>query len=96
MAAPAGNNNAGKGKQWSDAIRKVINEVVEDNSGEEPIQRKRLIIIARKVATMAQAGDIQAIREVGDRLDGKAAQSIALEGDLGFNITMPKADANTL
>ena len=37
---------------------------------------RRLRIIADKLAEKAEQGDLQAIREVIDRLDGKAAQSI--------------------
>ena len=33
-------------------------------------------VIAEKLAEKAEQGDIQAIREVGDRLDGKAVQAI--------------------
>jgi 1,6-anhydro-N-acetylmuramate kinase len=37
---------------------------------------RRLRIICEKLAEKAEQGDIQAIREVGDRLDGKAVQAI--------------------
>jgi hypothetical protein len=37
---------------------------------------RRLRIIADKLAEMAEGGDLQAIKEVGDRLDGKCAQTI--------------------
>jgi hypothetical protein len=37
---------------------------------------RRLRIIADKLAEKAEPGDLQAIREVIDRLDGKAVQSI--------------------
>jgi len=59
-----GNNNPGKNKPWGDALRKAT------------IQGKGLDKIAKKVLKMAEDGDIQAIKEVGDRLDGKALQSI--------------------
>jgi hypothetical protein len=36
----------------------------------------RLRNIAEKLLDLATAGDLQAIREVADRLDGKAAQTI--------------------
>ena len=36
----------------------------------------RLRKIAEKLLDLATAGDLQAIREVADRLDGKAAQTI--------------------
>jgi hypothetical protein len=38
--------------------------------------RHRLRIIAEKLADKAEQGDIQAIREIADRLDGKPAQAI--------------------
>lgn len=44
---------------------------------------KRLEAIADKLVTMAEDGDIQAIREVADRLDGKAVQ--AIDGSLVLN-----------
>jgi hypothetical protein len=37
---------------------------------------RRLRVIAEKLAEKAEQGDIQAIREVGDRLDGKVVQAI--------------------
>jgi hypothetical protein len=37
---------------------------------------RRLRIIAEKLADKAEQGDIQAIREIADRLDGKPAQAI--------------------
>jgi hypothetical protein len=38
--------------------------------------RRRLRIIAEKLADKAEQCDIQAIREIADRLDGKPAQAI--------------------
>ena len=37
---------------------------------------RRLRIIAEKLAEKAEQRDIQAIREIGDRLEGKAVQAI--------------------
>ena len=70
MGAPFGNQNAknsSKNKPWSDALRLAL---LEDDA-------KWLRIIARKVRQMAADGEIQAIREIGDRLDGKPHQSIS-------------------
>jgi hypothetical protein len=38
--------------------------------------RRHLRIIAEKLADKAEQGDIQAIREIADRLDGKPTQAI--------------------
>jgi len=50
---------------------------------EDPADRgkkiKRLRLIARKLIDLAISGDVQAIREVNDRVDGKVAQAIAGE-----------------
>ena len=37
---------------------------------------RRLRVIADKLVELAEGGDLSAIREVGDRLDGKCAQTI--------------------
>ena len=72
--APKGNTNAAKGKQWSDAVRKVV------------IQSKKLDTLANKLVDMALDGDLQAIKELGNRLDGKPAQ--AVQADVGGTVTI--------
>ena len=68
--APEGNNNAGKNKPWAEAIRKAATQ--------DP---KKLSKIAENLLTMAAGGDIQAMKEIGDRLDGKPHQTIAADVD---------------
>lgn len=76
MGAPVGNQNARKGK-WSEAVDAAVH--VED-----PITRRRRIhAIADRLVGMAESGDLGAIKEVGDRLDGKAAQGLQLTGAEG-------------
>ncbi len=65
--AQYGNKNAAKGRIWSDAVRKAL------------LSGKKLDAVARKLVEMACDGDIQAIKEIGDRLDGKAQQAIVGE-----------------
>jgi hypothetical protein len=62
MGRPIGSVN--RQKPFTDALR------VLSGSG------RRLRVIADKLAEKAEQGDIQAIREVADRLDGKPAQAI--------------------
>lgn len=71
MGAPAGNQNARK-RHWSTAIEAAV--MVED----ERTKKRRLHAIADKLISMAEGGDIQAMKEIGDRLDGKAAQDLNL------------------
>jgi len=74
-----GNRNSAKGREWSDAVRKVANEECPKK------RRKRLINIAYTLIEMAEGGNMSAIIEIGNRLDGKPMQSI--EGDFKQEIT---------
>lgn len=71
MAAPKGNNNAAKGKEWRDALVYSL----ENFSGSKKGQALR--DIAKALIGKALEGDITAIKEIGDRLDGKPVQAIA-------------------
>ncbi len=66
--APKGNKNASKNKPWREAIRNVF---INDP--------EKLLQIAMKMADMAEQGDMHAIKEIGDRLDGKAPQAVKAE-----------------
>ena len=67
MPAPIGNKNAVKNKIWSDAIRRAV------------LQGKKLDSLANAIITAAEGGDISALKEIGDRLEGKVTQSISGE-----------------
>jgi hypothetical protein len=56
--------NKGKDKPWAEALRLVM---FEDD-------RKALREIAIACRDAAKAGDMAAVREIGDRLDGKPVQ----------------------
>jgi len=76
-----GNRNSAKGQLWSDAVRKAVN-------AKDPISgKKQLNRIATKVVEMALHGDIHAIHEIGNRLDGKPHQSVAVEGEFTHELT---------
>lgn len=72
MAAPVGNNNAKKGTEWRDAI----NYALKNYEGSDIERGQALKAIAKKVIGMALEGDIQAVKEIGDRLDGKPVQAV--------------------
>lgn len=71
-AAPPGNKNGTKPKMWADAIRRA--------AAQDPDQMRR---IALKLLEMAEGGDISAMRELGDRLEGKPKQQIEASGTDG-------------
>lgn len=74
MGAPKGNTNSSKtNRLWGDTIRRIA---VQENG-------KKLREMAEALFEKAATGDINAIREIGDRLDGKAAQMIVGAGDDG-------------
>jgi hypothetical protein len=70
---PPGSKN--KDKPFRDALRMAI-AASEDN----PRTLRRL---AETLYDRALEGDVQAIKEIGDRLDGKVAQSIVGEDEDG-------------
>jgi len=74
MAAPEGNINW-KGKVWNDALRKAI---VQDDG-------LRLRKAAEKLLDKAADGEAWAVKEIADRLDGKAAQDVKLEADINIH-----------
>ena len=46
------------------------------------IKTKALRLLARKLVQCGLAGDVSALRELGDRLDGKAMQGVDLKMDV--------------
>lgn len=70
MGAPKGNINAAKYKPLYDALRKAI---VQDD-------RARLDAGAQRLLDKYAEGDLQAAQFVRDTLEGKPAQSVAIEG----------------
>lgn len=72
-------------KFWSEAVRLAVYREAEYDDGEK---RRRLNIIADKLCKMAMDGDLAAIKEIGDRLDGKAPQGVDVTSG-GKQIEMP-------
>ena len=77
MAAPIGNVNAMRNKPFAEAINRAI---AQDDG-------VRLRAIAEALLTKAADGDMAAIREFADRLDGKAVQQVSGAGENGEFIT---------
>jgi len=57
-----------------DAIMVALNREAADAEGKPT---RKLYLIADKLVDLAASGDMQAIKEVNDRVDGKAPQTIA-------------------
>ena len=75
--APLGNQNGRKGKLFHDALRIAL--VQED--------RKKLREITEKLVTAAINGEPWAVKEIMDRVDGKAIQATEITGADGGDIS---------
>lgn len=79
----AARNNPSKGgkpdKLMRDALILELKGEAADADG-KPTQKLRLI--ARKLVDVAIGGDVAAIREVTDRVDGRPAQALDLKHDV--------------
>jgi hypothetical protein len=81
-----GNNNAGKNKPFWRAIDKAI---AQDNG-------ERLRKAAERLLDLAAQGEQWAVKELGDRLDGKPAQAITGADGEPLTITFVRKDENVL
>ena len=70
VGAPKGNDNARKGRLFFDQLRK---ELVQEDA-------VKLRMIARKLVEAAQDGEPWAVKEIMDRVDGKAVQTTEVSG----------------
>lgn len=62
---------------WSDKkFRDALNVAVSEKG---PKGHRKIRIIAEKLVEAAMAGEIGAIREVADRIDGKPAQALTVD-----------------
>lgn len=81
--APLGNNNAAKGKIWTDAIKRALarrSDTVEGGLND----------LADTFIEAVANGDAWAMRELGDRLEGKPAQTNILKGSEDSPIVVRK------
>lgn len=80
--APEGNKNATKNRPWAEAINRAL--LAEDG--------KKLRALAEKLIEKALEGDVAALKEVGDRSDGKPHQSVALSGEVSLRKAVELTD----
>lgn len=75
MGAPLGNTNAASAREWRQALQRAMARKAEGD------YRKTLDDVAERVIDAALAGEKDAWKEIGDRMDGKPAQAIVGETD---------------
>ena len=79
MGPPKGNKNSSKENRiWGKIVKKLA--VQEDYA--------KLHKVANALYDKASDGDISAIKELGDRLDGKAEQTISGDSDQPITIVV--------
>lgn len=79
--APLGNENAAKPKRWTSAIERALQK-----RGSAKIDA--LDEIADKLLELAKAGEMQALKELGDRLDGRPHQTLDAEVDASVTVNI--------
>ena len=91
MAAPVGNQNAAKAKQWSAAIERALERMADPSiKPDEPVARtpkmKALDQLADTFVQKVSAGELSFFREFGDRMEGKPTQALEHSGPDGAEI----------
>ena len=80
-----GNQNAYKNKPWADALKRAMGRY---NGGKE----NALNLIADQAVRLAVLGEQWAVKEIADRTDGKAHQSIEQKtehsGEINHNVAI--------
>ena len=88
MGAPVGNKNASaKNREFRDSIKWVM-ETYENSAIE---RGQALREVAKTLLEKALEGDMTAIKEIGDRIDGKPQQ--AIEGSGSMIVMLNGSDA---
>ena len=79
MGPPKGNKNSSKeNRVWGKTVKKLA--IQEDY--------KRIHKVAEALFKKAEEGDVSAIKELGDRIDGKASQEITGDSDAPITIVV--------
>ena len=80
--APLGNRNSGRGTMFRDQITKIITQENETL----PEKKRRLHRSAQTLLTQAAKGTEWALKELANRLDGKAIQGVELSDPNGRSL----------
>jgi len=80
LSAAVGNQYAARARVWRDAI----NRALEKRSGVD--RMKAIDELAEKLLAKCDEGDMQALKEFGDRIEGKPAQPITGDEDAPLRV----------
>jgi len=77
-------------KIWAAAIRRAVHEYEVEKTPDGKAKKTRYInVLATQLVKQGIAGDVQAIREIGDRLDGKPKQESEVHVTKEFVAVVP-------
>lgn len=87
--APIGNQNARKQPRvWTDAINSALDK--RHPKGRIAAMEE----LAGKLLDAVSVGDLQAIKELGDRLEGKPGQQVTLDGEVKLTALVKALDGD--
>lgn len=72
-------------KAWRDALRLAVMRPADEKA---PKPKTNLDVLALALISAGKTGDVPALKEIGDRLDGKVPQALQHEGEGGGPITV--------
>lgn len=75
-----GNQNARKGRIWSEAIERALSKRSRAD------QIEAIDVLAEKLLALCDASDLQALKEFGDRVEGKPTTVVDARGDMTLEI----------
>ncbi len=82
MRGPKNPKGAKSDKWWRKAIERAVCDEVTDPDNPSGKKVKALRLLATKLVKQALKGDVVAMKEIGDRLDGRPTQGIEASVDL--------------
>jgi uncharacterized membrane protein len=89
VAAPLGNQYAKRSRVWTAAIERALAKRSLND------QNEAIDALAETLLKKVEEGDVSAIKELGDRLEGKPVQALEHSGADGGPLTVTwKSDAS--
>jgi hypothetical protein len=81
MGAPRGNRNAAKAKVWTAAIERAL-----DRRKPADKRIKAIDELAERLLDACADGNLAALQELGNRLEGKPSQDVSVSGSINHTL----------
>lgn len=72
-------------KIWSDAVRRAVNRLRTRRKTGDLEAYRSLNMLADKLVSLALDGNTEALKEIGNRLDGRPAQAVEMSASIEHN-----------